>query len=102
MYKLEIFVPKEFSLHIINEISKIGAARLGNYDNVASITKVTGYWRALKGANPYNGDIDKLTSAKEDKIETICPKEILFEVLKRVRDIHPYEEPLINVIELIG
>lgn len=100
MYKLEIYTPKEFSLKIIKEISLLGAAKLGNYDNVASITEVMGHWRPLEGSDPFSGEVGKLQIEKEDKIETICPKEVLTSVLKRIKEVHPYEEPLINIIKL--
>lgn len=38
---------------------------------------------------------------EEEKIETVCDVKILKQVLKRLREAHPYEEPVINIIPLI-
>ena len=38
---------------------------------------------------------------EEEKIETVCDVKILKQVLKRLREAHPYEEPAINLIPLI-
>lgn len=38
---------------------------------------------------------------EEERIETVCDIEILKQVLKRLREVHPYEEPAINIIPLI-
>lgn len=100
MLKIEIYAPESHGFDIIESISGMGAARLGNYDNVASITHVKGYWRPLEGADPYDGEVGKTSCADEVKIETICPDDIIESVIKKIRDIHPYEEPLINVIKL--
>lgn len=100
MFKLEIYVPESHGFDIIEAISKLGAARLGNYDHVASITHVKGFWRPLEGADPYDGEVGKISCADEVKIETICPEGILSEVIGKIKDIHPYEEPLINILRL--
>ena len=38
---------------------------------------------------------------EEEKIETVCDIKILKQVLKKLREAHPYEEPAINLIPLI-
>ncbi|MEE0269345.1 MAG: hypothetical protein ACLTTR_05360 [Clostridia bacterium] len=38
---------------------------------------------------------------EEEKIETVCEIKILKQVLKRLREVHSYEEPAINIIPLI-
>ena len=54
-FKLEIYVPREYILELRNRLNNVNACRVGNYDNCISITDVTGYWRPLKGSNPFNG-----------------------------------------------
>lgn len=100
MYKLEIYVPESHCFDIIEAITELGAAKLGKYDHVASVTHVKGYWRPLEGSSPYEGSIGKISCADEVKLETICPDKILKRVIKKIKSIHPYEEPLINIIKL--
>ncbi len=74
----------------------------GNYDNVISITNVRGYWRPLEGSNPFNGEVGKVCEGQECKIEIRCKKEYVRNAIKVIKKIHPYEEPLINIIPIIN
>ena len=99
-FKLEIFVPKEYVIEIRDELSKVNAGHVGNYDHVASITKVTGYWRPLKDSNPYSGEVGQISSEEEVKLEVRCKGRYVKDAIKVIMQIHPYEEPVINVIPL--
>ncbi len=99
-FKLEIFAPEEFVLSIQEAMHKAGAGCLGNYDHIAARIKTKGYWRPLEGSEPRSGAVGSLCSAAEVKIEVHCKSELVKAVVKAVRDIHPYEEPLINIIPL--
>ncbi len=74
----------------------------GNYDNVISITNVRGYWRPLEGSNPFIGKVGKVCEGQECKIEIRCKKEYVRNAIKVIKKIHPYEEPLINIIPIIN
>ena len=64
-------------------------------------TKCIGTFKPSKNANPYIGEKDKFEIVEEEKIETICDINKVKKVLIRLREIHPYEEPAINIIPLI-
>ena len=98
--KLEIFVPKEYALKIRDELAKIGVGRVGNYDHCLAISPVQGYYRPLPGAEPFEGKIEKISETVEHKIEVNCKRELVNKAIKVIRKIHPYEEPLVNVIPL--
>ena len=98
--KLEIFVPKEYALKIRDELAKIGVGRIGNYDHCLAISPVQGYYRPLPGAEPFDGIIEKISETVEYKIEVNCRRDLVNEALKVIRKIHPYEEPLVNIIPL--
>lgn len=98
--KLEIFVPKEYALKIRDELAKIGVGRIGNYDHCLAISPVQGYYRPLPGAEPFDGTIEKISETMEYKVEVNCRRELVNEALKVIRKIHPYEEPLVNIIPL--
>ena len=57
--------------------------------------------RKANQANPYIGEKEILEVVEEEKIETVCDIKILKQVLKKLREAHPYEEPAINLIPLI-
>lgn len=89
--KVAIMVPVSHADAVRNAIGNAGAGRFGSYDFCSTSTKVTGYWRANKGSNPAIGKIGVLESTPEEKIEFICPKELLKEVLEAAKQVHPYE-----------
>ena len=99
--KIEVYIPEEYrdKLEALNDIGVLG---VGNYDNVMSVTKVTGYWRPLKNANPFDGEINKLSKASEDKIEFATDINNVENAVKVIKEVHPYEEPVINIIPLIN
>lgn len=98
--KIEIYVPEEYVVKLRTELTKINACKVGNYDNVISVTNVKGYWRPLKGSNPFNGKLGKVCEGEECKIELRCKREYVKSAVKVIKEIHPYEEPLINIIPI--
>lgn len=100
--KIEVYIPEEYRDKLREALNNIGVLGVGNYDNVMSVTKVTGYWRPLKNANPFDGEINKLSEASEDKIEFDTDIKNVENAIKVIKKVHPYEEPVINIIPLIN
>ena len=98
--KLEIFVPQEYALKIRDQLVKIGVGRIGDYDHCVAITTVQGSFRPLNGAKPLDGEVGKISETVEYKVEVNCERALVNEALKVIRSIHPYEEPLVNIIPL--
>ena len=98
--KLEIFVPQDYALKLRDELAKIGVGRLGNYDHCVAISQVQGYFRPLIGAKPFKGEVGKISETVEYKVEINCERALVNEAIKVIRSIHPYEEPLVNIIPL--
>jgi len=101
-FKLEIYVPEEYIVSLRNALNKVGACKVGDYDNVVSITKVRGYWRPLENSTPFNGEKNEVNEGTECKIEIRCKNQYVEEALRVIKEIHPYEEPLINVIPIMN
>ncbi len=100
--KLEIFVPQEYALKIRDHLAKIGVGRIGDYDHCIAIYTVQGYFRPLPGANPFNGEIGRIQEVTESKVEVNCKRELVNEAINVIRRVHPYEEPLVNIIPLVN
>jgi hypothetical protein len=98
--KLEIFIPAEYVDALRDALGQAGAGRIGDYDHCCSVIEVRGYWRPLEGANPFQGEIGRIEEGRECKVEVNCRREMVREVIAAIRRVHPYEEPLINVIPL--
>lgn len=98
--KLEIFVPQEHALPIRDELAKIGVGVIGKYDHCVALTSVRGYFRPLPGAKPSEGEVGTISEVAEIKVEVNCKRELVNEAIQVIRRVHPYEEPLINVVPL--
>ncbi len=98
--KIEIFIPEDFTDKLIDELSKVSVGRIGNYDHCASVSTVRGTWRPLEGADPYDGEIGVISRAAEQKVEVNCRKENVRAALQVIRSVHPYDQPVVNVIAL--
>jgi hypothetical protein len=98
--KLEMFVPQDYVLKIRDQLAKIGVERIGDYDHCVAIYMVQGFFRPLQGANPFHGEIGRIQEITEAKVEVNCKRELVNETINIIRRVHPYEEPLVNVIPL--
>ena len=98
--KLEIFVPHDYALKVRDQLAKIGVGVIGKYDHCFAMTQVTGYFRPLEGAKPFDGEVGKIKVVTEYKIEVNCKRELVKDAIEAIKRVHPYEEPLVNVIPL--
>jgi hypothetical protein len=100
--RLELYVPADHLATIVDALHRAGAGRVGMYDHTFAVTEVTGHWRPLDGAAPYQGQIGQLSAEPELKVEMRCPQSLAAEAVRAARAAHPYEEPVIDVIALIA
>lgn len=98
--KLEIFIPETHLAALQAALQEADAGHIGNYDCCLSYSPVTGCWRPLEGTAPYLGSVGEISSEPELKVEVTCHTERVDETVEAVKKIHPYEEPVINVIPL--
>jgi len=100
LYKLEVFMPLEYLETIRDSVNELGACKVGNYDNVFSFSEIKGYWRPLENSNPLTGTKNEINFGSEIKAEFICPHEKVKNVLAKIKQIHPYDEAVVNIIPL--
>ncbi len=63
---------------------------------------VKGTWTTMEGARPYNGRIGEATVADEVRLRFVCREEDLPAVLKKIDEVHPYEEPAVDVMPQVS
>ena len=102
LYKLEIFLPESHFEVVRQALWSVDAGHIGAYDRCLSWSRVQSCWRPLAGADPYDGVPGELSQGSEIKIEVCCRGERLSETLAAIKAAHPYEEPVINVLPLMG
>ena len=98
--KLVVTVPLSHADIVREAMGKVGAGKIGNYEFCSFSSFGTGRFRPLDGANPAIGEIGKLEQVEEERIEVTCDREILNDVIKAIKAVHPYEEPVIDVYSL--
>jgi hypothetical protein len=63
---------------------------------------MTGMFRPLDGSSPYSGAPGQVSRMLEFKLETRCPRPLVQAALDAVRRVHPYEQPVVDVIPLMN
>ncbi len=102
IFKIEVYLPPEHLETLRKALLDAKAGIVGNYDNVFATTEVTGHWRPLEGAHPFQGKFGEIEIASEIKLEINCAREHVRAALQAIRSAHPYEEPLIRVIPILN
>lgn len=98
--KLEIFIPESHFAALQQALQAVDAGHIGKYDCCLSYSRVTGCWRPLAGTDPYIGRENEISEEPELKVEVTCRIEKVDQTIEAVKAVHPYEEPVINVIPL--
>lgn len=99
--KIITTVPPENVEEVRNAICEAGAGIIGNYNYCSMSTKCNGTFKPNDEANPYIGEKNKLEFVDEEKLEVVCPVENVKDVVSKLREAHPYEEPAIDIIPLL-
>ncbi len=100
--KINVFIPEEKVSELRDAVCNAGAGVLGKYTYCTSNTKVSGTYIPSDKANPYIGTANTLEFVEEIKLEFICDVKKVKKVIKIIREIHPYEEPCIDIIPLLS
>lgn len=99
--KIIVFVPISDADKIRKVLGDNGAGKLGNYSHSSFSFRGKGRFIPEKGADPTIGKVGELTETDEEKIEVIAPIEKYLEIVEKVKKAHPYEEPAIEVYDLL-
>ena len=99
-YKLIFTIPPEYSEKARIAIGKAGAGKLGNYSFCSFTTRGVGRFKPEKGAKPAIGEVGKLEEIEEDRIECQLDAEVVEDLLKILKKVHPYEEIVYDLFPL--
>lgn len=101
-YKLIFYIPIKDAERVKESIFSTGAGRLGNYSHCSWQTQGMGQFRALVGANPSIGEIGKLVTVAEFRIEILCTEHNIQAAIAALISSHPYEEPAYEVLNILN
>lgn len=98
--KLVVFVPISHADIVREALGNAGAGKIGNYDFCSFSTRGVGRFRGNEHSNPVVGESGNYESIEEERIEALVPREILKEVIEKMKAVHPYEEVAFDVYPL--
>lgn len=98
--KLVVFVPESHADVVRDAMGKAGAGKIGNYAFCSFSSKGIGRFKPEVGANPTIGEVGKLESVAEERIEAVCEREKLKAVIEAIKKVHPYEEVALDIYPL--
>ncbi|AKM84501.1 TPA: hypothetical protein DHW58_00240 [Patescibacteria group bacterium] len=98
--KIVVFVPESHADAVRKAMNDAGAGRVGNYTNCSFSSKGVGRFLPQAGANPAIGEVGKLEAVEEERIEMVCPREVLTNVISAMKKAHPYEEVAYDIYPL--
>ena len=100
LYKIVTYVPQSHIEQVRQAMWSAGAGTIGNYDCCSYSSEGNGTFRAQVGCNPFVGEIDKLHTEPELRLEMVVPKDKSGRVVATIHTAHPYEEPAIDILPL--
>jgi hypothetical protein len=98
--KLVVFVPTPALEGVCEALFAAGAGRIGDYERCAWYTAGTGTFLAGEDAHPSVGEVGQEQRVTEYRLETVFASELEAEVVRALRDTHPYEEPAFDIYQL--
>lgn len=100
LIKLVTFVPHNQAEEVRQAIFNAGAGHIGNYDSCSYNLKGEGTFRGDESTHPFSGEVGKLHTEPELRIETIAPSFLKNRIIKALIEAHPYEEPAYDIYPL--
>jgi hypothetical protein len=98
--KLVVFVPPESLDAVRVAVFAAGAGRIGDYERCSWYTEGTGTFFAGEGAAPTVGERGHEERVPELRLETVYPVDREAEIVRALREAHPYEEPAFDLYPL--
>jgi hypothetical protein len=101
-YKLVWFVPREALETSRDAVFAAGGGRIGDYTRCSWYTAGTGTFLAGEGADPSIGRVGREERVSELRVETVVPVAQAEEIVRALRDAHPYEEAAFELYPLVS
>lgn len=100
MFQLYFYVPETHVEQVKKAVFDAGAGRQGLYQECCFTTSGQGQFKPNEGSNAYLGEVGRLTSVNEIKVETLCEESIKGQVKQALIAAHPYEEVAYGFVEV--
>lgn len=95
--KIVVTAPESYANIVREAMGKAGAGKIGNYTYCSFSSKGAGRFKPEKGAHPNIGEVGKFESVAEERIEVVCERDKVTNVIKAIKEVHPYEEIALDI-----
>lgn len=99
MYKVVVFIPLKHKEKVKEALFKAGAGKQGNYEYCAFELEGLGQFKPLEGSDAFIGEVEKLEFVEEVRVELLVASDKIQDVIKALKEAHPYEEPAYDVFK---
>ena len=99
--KLVVFVPEESLDAVRDAVFAAGAGRIGDYERCSWYTAGTGTFLGGETTDPTIGERGREERVAEVRLETVYPADREEDVVRALREAHPYEEPAFDLYPLL-
>ncbi len=100
MDKIVTFVPPAELDAVVDALTAAGAGAVGEYSRCAFSSAGEGTFVAGADARPVVGEPGARTTTAEHRLEMVAPRAARAAVLAALRAAHPYDRPVVDVLEL--
>ncbi len=98
--KIVVFVPEDKAEAVRQAMGAAGAGKIGNYSFCSFSSKGMGRFLPLDGAHPAVGEVGVPEAVAEERIEVLCSRSLLNDVVTAMKAAHPYEEVAYDIYPL--
>lgn len=102
MVKIVVFVPEKDAQIVRNALGRAGAGKIGSYTYCSFSIKGVGRYKAGEDTNPHVGKPGTWQEVSEERIEVACTKQQAPEIIKVIKEIHPYEEVVMDIYPMLA
>jgi hypothetical protein len=95
-----VIVPESHADVMRETLGRAGAGKVGNYSFGSFSVKGISRFKPEDNARPFIGTQHVLETVIEERIETVCSRDILEHVIAEIKKAHPYEETIIDIIPI--
>jgi hypothetical protein len=102
LVKIVVHVPLTHADIVRKAIGDSGAGAVGKYSHCSFSVRGIGRSKPMEGADPFIGTVGETEEIEEESIEVICERSIARDVIKAIKEVHPYEETAIEISPIIS
>ncbi len=99
--KISTTVPQANAEQLRQALGQAGAGQIGEYSFCSFSVTGKGRFMPTDNAHPHIGQANQLETVEEEQIEVVCSRDIARHVVDTLKQAHPYEEVIIDILPLI-